>query len=179
LTRKVFLDCEFIPEELELEGLLSIGMVDNMGNEYYAINSEANTWKASPFVKANVLPFFDTPESYNHIRNTFDIREGVQNFFEGFDRNDTIVYAWCGSQDMVRLHSLWNHDWYAMPGCIPHWFQDIKGLLQIYQMTEDVLPVQDAKTQHHALYDAKYDKACYDVIMHNIYDTLEALRGHA
>lgn len=51
---KYFLDTEFIEDGRTID-LISIGIVAEDGREYYAINSEFNSSKASDWVKENVL----------------------------------------------------------------------------------------------------------------------------
>src|SRR5690606_39690523 len=72
------------------------------------------------------------------------------------------LYAWCGAQDMVRLHGLWNHDWSIMPRVVPHSFTDIEELLFRYGINEDDLPEQNESTKHHALWDAHHDLEIVD-----------------
>lgn len=51
---KYFLDCEFIEDGKTID-LISIGLIKENGEEYYAINSDCDLSKASDWVKENVI----------------------------------------------------------------------------------------------------------------------------
>lgn len=57
-TRRTFLDCEFDPRDMSLTGLLSLGVTDDAGHDYYAINADANldSLLDHTFIVENVLP---------------------------------------------------------------------------------------------------------------------------
>lgn len=55
---KYFIDTEFIEQQINnnpVIDLISIGIVDEWGREYYAINSDCDLNKASPWVVENVI----------------------------------------------------------------------------------------------------------------------------
>lgn len=176
---EVYIDCEFLPADLSNRGLLSMALVDNLGNSLYMVNAMALWVNAlrDPWINMNVLKHI--PLVYPGAKDTFEVRADetkqlvlyphemkihVEKFFDPFDRHETILYAWCGAQDMTRLHGLWEHDWSKMPACIPHWYQDLEGLLQIYQIPEVWIPSQQPADRHHALHDARHDKAIHNCI---------------
>jgi len=173
--RRVFLDCEFIPERTDNAGLLTIGMTDNNGNSCYLTNRQADWAHAHtiPFMRLAVLPKIfcastgqgaaDVENWPDHEASTIlEMRSVVADYFLLGGAPKT-TYAWCGASDLFRLQGLWNHNWTMMPRQIPHWFQDLEGLLQIYGISESDLPVQ-GQGKHHALADAHHDKAVYDYI---------------
>ena len=177
INRRVYLDCEFLPNVGELYGLLSIGLVDDKGNTLYKVNRNAywNTARNITFHRENTLPHIPLVDSAGggyFIDRTApegatpgQIQIEVAKFFEGYDRHETCVYAWCGAQDLYRLHSLWNHDWVDMPDTIPHWFYDLEAIMQEHDIPKTILPAQDEATRHHALYDAIHDEAVHHAMM--------------
>ncbi|MGW2416028.1 hypothetical protein ACWCV5_28210 [Streptomyces tubercidicus] len=57
-TPRIFLDTEFDPRDMSVSGLLSIGVTDDVGRDYYAINADANLESLldHTFVVEHVLP---------------------------------------------------------------------------------------------------------------------------
>jgi hypothetical protein len=51
-----------------------------------------------------------------------------------------------------------------MPKCIPHWIQDLEGLMIQHGLADDDLPEQ-LTTAHHALHDAYHDREIHRFIM--------------
>jgi hypothetical protein len=158
-VRRIGLDCEFIPNNLTHSGLLTLSLVDDMGYKLYLVNTEADneTAYSLPFLREAVIPHIDAGTGDPVYAGLVGMRERVQAFFELVPRYQSKVYAWCGAQDMVRLHGLWVHDWNFMPRSIPHSFTDIEELLFRYGISEDELPEQHESTKHHALWDAYHD----------------------
>lgn len=174
--RNVYLDCEFVREDLTATGLMSIGLTSN-GHSYYAVNSamKTETIRTSEWMMERVWPHIPTmsrfvlDRSHADVRDYGTIRRQVSNFFEvvsgtGNAMEDIRLMAWCGGQDIVRLHGLWNHDWSVMPRWIPRYLHDIQEDIVDLGIREEDLPEQDPLTQHHALYDAQHDEALYRFI---------------
>ena len=57
---RFFYDCEFIEDGKTIE-LVSIGVVDTDGREFYAVSTEFDDRRAGPWVRANVLPKLPSP----------------------------------------------------------------------------------------------------------------------
>jgi hypothetical protein len=173
-TRAVFLDCEFLVDEVTNHGTLSIGLCDTSDREFYAINSEAYwaTATRNDFHREYTLPQMPMIHGdwlYPDVRDPAvmdiaSIRAGVQTFFGYSDRSDTVMYANCGAQDLIRIHALWRHNWGDMPKSIPHWFFDLKALVYILGIDENTLPVQESGA-HNALADAKHNRDVWKYIM--------------
>jgi hypothetical protein len=166
---EVYIDCEFLPNDLTPQGLLSMALVDSEGRKFYAVNGDAdwNTAYTIPFMKDHVLPhmpmiFVQEPSRQITLDWTGDvmsyggIRDSVTEFFDGRDRHEMTLYAWCGAQDLVRLQGLWNHDWSTMPDSIPHWLMDLEALASEHHIDMSEAPPQ-GEMAHHALEDAFHD----------------------
>ena len=52
---RFFYDCEFIEDGVTIE-LISIGVVDEQGGEYYAVSTEFDPQRAGDWVRSHVLP---------------------------------------------------------------------------------------------------------------------------
>ena len=57
---RFFYDCEFIEDGVTIE-LISIGVVDEQGREYYAVSTEFDPERAGAWVRSHVLPKLPPP----------------------------------------------------------------------------------------------------------------------
>lgn len=57
---RFFYDTEFIEDGVTIE-LVSIGVVDETGREFYAVSTEFDPAKAGPWVRENVLAKLPSP----------------------------------------------------------------------------------------------------------------------
>lgn len=173
--RNVYLDCEFLPADPSTRGLVSIGLTDDQGVDYYAVNADMDTQEllAISWMVENVWPYlprivfgYDEPgRILNHddpaVQPVQDIRAGVARYFADTDAEETRLYAWYGAQDMCRLHSLWDNDWAVMPDQIPRWFTELEALSVDAGRPE--LPKQDTG-EHHALADARHNRTLHQFL---------------
>src|SRR5690606_37378806 len=60
MVYRYFYDCEFI-EDGRVIDLVSIGVVDEQGREFYAVSTEFDAAKALPWVRRNVLDKLPSP----------------------------------------------------------------------------------------------------------------------
>lgn len=174
--RNVYLDCEFLPADPTTEGLVSIGLTDHEGVDYYAVNADMDVAAllAVPWMVGNVWPYlprivfgYDEPgRVLNHddpaVQSVKDIRAGIARYFADTDATETRLYAYYGGQDICRLHSLWDNDWAVMPDQIPRWFTELETL--VVETGRPPLPVQDGG-EHHALADARYNRAMHQFLL--------------
>src|ERR671933_1662367 len=59
-TVRFFYDCEFIEDGVTID-LISIGVVDEQGREYYAVSTEFDPQRAGECVRSHVLPKLPAP----------------------------------------------------------------------------------------------------------------------
>jgi hypothetical protein len=171
-VRNVYLDCEFLPADPHTGGLISIGLTDDQGVDYYAVNCDFHIFTAEkiPWMVENVLPHLPVEElaggftftSSENVRTIERIRDDIAAYFADTDATETHLYAYYGGQDICRLHSLWDNDWSVMPDQIPRWFFDIKALAVQAGCPE--LPSQDG-SEHHALADARYNRTMHQHLL--------------
>ncbi|MFI7096769.1 hypothetical protein [Streptomyces lydicus] len=174
-TRNVYLDCEFLPAITATRGLVSIGLTDDQGVDYYAVNADMDVaaLQAVPWMVNNVWPYLPRivfgMDDHCGILNTDDpavlpieeIRAGVTAYFNNTRASETRLYAYYGGQDIARLHSLWDNDWAAMPDRIPRWFTELEGL--IVDAGRPRMPEQESG-EHHALADARYNRVMHEAL---------------
>src|SRR5215470_346269 len=60
LIVRFFYDCEFIEDGVTID-LISIGVVDEQGREYYAVSTEFDPQRAGDWVRSHVLPKLPAP----------------------------------------------------------------------------------------------------------------------
>jgi hypothetical protein len=170
--REVHIDCEFVPNDLSTKGLLSMGLVDDWGASLYVVNRDADWEQAArnDFIRQHVLPYLPVeylderwPERTRLIDSNPDvfsysaIAKRVDEYFQQGDPAQTVLYAWYGAQDVVRLHQLWNSDWHGlMPSYIPKWHHDLRSMCDLYDIPVSDLPKQIGGS-HHARADARHN----------------------
>jgi len=154
---RYFYDTEFIEDGTTIE-LVSIGVVDEDGREFYAVSTEFDPTRAGPWVRENVLDKLPSPADPAWCdRRT--IRDRLLKFLnQGRDRVE--LWAWFAAYDHVALAQLWG-DMPALPRELPRFTRELR------QRWEDVgkpvlpTPPRDA---HDALADARHNLARWKVI---------------
>lgn len=163
---KYFLDTEFIEYPCTID-LISIGIVADDGREFYAVNIECDTEKASQWVKDNVLsklkrntvsiPGLGRIDTEAHWLNKIQIRRAILDFigndkpsFWGYYADyDWVVFCWLFGTMM------------ELPKGFPMYCNDIKQLCNSKGNPE--LPKMEGQ-DHNALDDAKHHKKCYEFL---------------
>jgi len=147
---RFFYDCEFIEDGSTIE-LVSIGVVDEAGREFYAVSSEFDPSRAIDWVRRNVLPKLPPPAD-PAWRSLERIRQDLLAFLTGPDE-PIELWAWMAAYDHVALAQLWG-DMRALPRVIPRFTHELR------QLWEDAgsppLPPPPAD-QHDALADARHN----------------------
>ena len=157
---RFFYDCEFIEDGVTID-LVSIGVVDETGREYYAVSTEFDPERAGPWVRANVLPKLPSP-SDKAWRSRAQIRADLLEFFGVADgqKADIELWAWIAAYDHVVLAQLWGA-MPALPRQIPRFTNELR------QRWEDAgrprLPPAPLDA-HDALADARHNLARWRII---------------
>lgn len=145
-TVRYFFDTEFI-ERPGLLDLISIGMVDDVGREFYAVSSEFDASNADEWVRENVLAKLgDTPrESRAAIRDRLlafigDTKPELWAYFADYD---WVAFCWLFGR-MVDL-----------PDGFPMFCLDFRQVMHDRGIRKIDLPAQP-KDAHNALADAKW-----------------------
>ena len=119
---RFFYDTEFIEDGLTID-LVSIGIVDESGREYYAINSQHDPSKAGPWVRRHVLDKLPSP-SDPRWRSRERIRAEVLEFLTA-PGEPIELWAWVAAYDHVALCQLWGA-MPALPREIPRFTRELK-----------------------------------------------------
>jgi hypothetical protein len=154
---RFFYDTEFIEDGLTID-LVSIGVVDEKGREFYAVSTDFDSGKAGLWVRENVLPKLPSPAD-TAWRSRERIRSDLLEFF-GKPPGGIELWAWFAAYDHVALAQLWG-PMPALPRQLPRFTRDLR------QRWEDVgkpkLPAAPADA-HDALADARHNLERWAVI---------------
>jgi 3' exoribonuclease, RNase T-like len=159
---RYFYDCEFI-EDGRIIDLVSIGVVDENGREFYAISTEFDDRAALPWVRRNVLDRLPSP-SDPAWRARAQIRDELHEFLVApvHERPDTRLelWAWYAAYDHVVLAQLWGR-MPDLPREIPRFTKDLRQLWD--DRGRPTLP-DSAERRHDALVDARHNLARWRVL---------------
>ena len=154
---RFFYDCEFIEDGKTID-LVSIGVVDENGREFYAVSTEFNPTKAGQWVREHVLDKLPSPADPAWCDRA-TLRSRLLKFLNrGRDRVE--LWAWFAAYDHVVLAQLWG-DMPALPRELPRFTRELR------QRWEDVgkpalpPPPSDA---HDALADARHNLLRWRII---------------
>lgn len=149
---RVFFDTEFIENGKTID-LISIGMVREDGDTYYAEPLECDLSKASPWVVKNVLP---------QLRPTHrKPRKLIASEIVDFVGEEPKFWAFFSAYDWVALCQLFGTMMHLPKGW-PMWCRDLKQELARQGIVD--LPAQTT-VEHDALADALYTKELFDLVM--------------
>jgi hypothetical protein len=162
MTYRYFYDCEFI-EDGRVVDLVSIGVVDEHGREFYAVSTEFDGARAVPWVRRNVLDKLPSP-SDPAWRSRERIRDELYEFLVEPVRAQPAehmeLWAWYAAYDHVALAQLWG-PMPALPKEIPRFTKDLRQLWD----DRGRPPLPDAVGgRHDALVDARHNLARWHVL---------------
>jgi hypothetical protein len=180
--RRIFYDFEFIEDGRTID-LISVGMVDDDGGRYYAVN-ELAPWEriaAHPWLMANVvpaLPQLPTGAAYDAdlyrpnvcgvdlddpaVRLPSRIATDVQDFIVRDGSRPAELWAWFGAYDHVLLSQLWG-PMIDHPEGVPMFTCDLRQWQA--QLGDPWLPEQpESLTAHNALDDATYNRTRWHLL---------------
>lgn len=156
-------DWEFF-EDGETIRPISVGLASSDGDEYYAVFKGARTLCArSPWLQQYVEPHLVGINMREVLKSHDKIAKEVKDFIRS--KEDPHLWAWYGAYDHVALAQTLGGRMIHLPAGIPMFTNDIKTIEALIHRRgnpgRDWLkgnqPVQDPRTLHHALYDAKHD----------------------
>lgn len=157
MTYRYFYDCEFIEDGVTID-LVSIGVVDEYGREFYAVSTEFDPAKAISWVRENVLNRLPSPadrawRSRQRIRD--DLLEFLTEPIAGRPEETLELWAWYGAYDHVALAQLWG-PMTALPRPIPRFTKELR---QVWDERGRPRLPEAADTRHDALVDARHNLA--------------------
>ena len=154
---RFFYDCEFIEDGTTID-LVSIGVVDENGREFYAVSTEFDPDRAIEWVRRHVLDKLPSP-SDPAWRSRARIRDDLLEFLTG-PGESVELWAWMAGYDHVVLAQLWG-DMRALPRAVPRFTHELR------QRWEDAgsPPLPPAPPdQHDAIADARHNLARWQVL---------------
>lgn len=156
---RYFYDTEFLDTGKAIE-LISIGIVDEDGYEYYAVNADMPLADISvhSWLMDNVMPHLPDADEW---KPKWQIRDEVKAFL--LDGSTPELWAWFAAYDHVVLSQLFGR-MLDMPAGIPQFTHDVRSLVDWANVRR--LPAQ-AGTAHDALEDARHVKTMHDWIIEN------------
>lgn len=155
--RRFFYDTEFIEDGTTID-LVSIGVVDETGREFYAVSTEFDPDKAIPWVRRNVLEQLPPPAD-KAWKSRERIREDLLAFLTG-PGEEIELWAWFAAYDHVALAQLWGA-MPALPRQLPRFTRDLRQRWEDVGKPQLPNPPTDA---HDALADARHNLARWNVI---------------
>ena len=147
---KFFYDCEFIEDGTTID-LVSIGMVDETGREFYAVSTEFDGDRAIPWVRRNVLDKLPSPGS-PAWRTRERIRTDLLAYLKA-PGEPIELWAWMSAYDHVVLCQLWG-DMRQLPRVIPRFTHELR---QLWEDSGSPEPPPAPPDRHDALADARHN----------------------
>jgi hypothetical protein len=161
MVYRYFYDSEFIEDGRTID-LVSIGVVDEYGREFYAVSTEFDATRAVPWVRRNVLDKLPSPGD-PAWRGRTRIRDDLHAFLKEplRERPDEQLelWAWYAAYDHVALAQLWG-PMTALPREIPRFTKDLRQLWD--DRGRPQLPEMTGR--HDALVDARHNLARWRVL---------------
>jgi 3'-5' exoribonuclease-like protein len=149
---KIWFDTEFIEDGKTID-LISIGMVREDGNNYYAENLNCDRRKASLWVSENVFPHL----TYGQ---TGKLRSEIATDLIEFAGEKPEFWAYYADYDWVVLCQLYG-TMMDLPKGWPMYCRDVK---QLCDSLENPRLPQQLSREHHALTDAQWTKEVWEFL---------------
>ena len=140
--RRVFFDTEFFEDGQHIE-LISIGMVKENGEMYYAENAEFDWSLATPWLHQNVKP---------HLCGPTKKRSTIRREVLDFAGKNPEFWAYFSDYDWVVLCQLFG----SMVELPKHWPMFCLDLQQQLYLAGNPIPPSQPAQEHHALADAQW-----------------------
>lgn len=152
---RYFFDTEFIENGVTID-LISIGIVTEDSESYYAVSTEADLTQASPWVRDHVLPslpLYGTP----HWKTRGTIRDEITGFVsETCKERPVEFWAYYADYDWVALCQLFG-TMMELPSGYPAFPKYCMDLKQLSELIGGPRHPKDPAGEHNALVDAEWN----------------------
>jgi hypothetical protein len=162
MKRRFFYDTEFIEYPSTID-LISIGIVDEHGREFYGVNWDCNHGMANPWVQENViakLPERGHPADDNPWMTRIQLMREVLKFLDPSKVRPVELWGYYSAYDHVALCWLFG-PMIDLPKGMPMLTLDIKQLC--LDLGDPRLPEQ-GKGEHDALADARWNRKAWEFL---------------
>jgi hypothetical protein len=170
---KYFLDTEFSESQGNIE-LISIGIVSETGEEFYAEVSDFDWSKTNDWVKKNVIPNLWHRQRDKSEYNKWSKQGGKGGLFPYKElKREVLLFIGDNKPEFWGYYA--DYDWVVfcwlfgamidLPKGWPMYCRDIKQLADELGVKE--LPKQKS-TKHNALEDARWNKTAYEFLKSNV-----------
>lgn len=179
-----YADCEFIRHDLTVHGLISVGITDRAGRDYYAVNADMDEQyirhsgdETAVWLRRHVWPLLPLTadlaldRAHPDVKTADRIRQDIAAYYASLA--GARMWAYFGAGDLIRIHGLWDHDWGAMPDGVPYRVRELADLIEDFHIT---VPAQQTP-EHHALNDAHYNRLMHDVALAELSRTAAVADG--
>jgi len=174
---KYFLDTEFIERPNQID-LISIGLVCEDGREYYSISTEYNYYKASDWVKENVILPMYLQEVNGDNRNRFDVAFFQRSYGRTLlqIRKDLLDFIQVTKYEKPEFWGYYSdYDWVVFCWIFGKMIDLPKGypmycnnLQQLYDNNDIEVVITEQKNEHNALDDARWNKEFYSSMLREL-----------
>lgn len=160
--KRFFYDCEFDESPIYGIRLISIGIVDENGNELYLINKNYN-WNlcTNQWLIENVKPFIDNAADYFKVSKEEMVRK-ILNFINPSLADDIKLYGYYSAYDHVCFCQIFGK-MIDLPEGLPMYTIDLKQYLDYLGIKYNEL-ISPPENEHDALCDAKWNLKLYNAI---------------
>lgn len=160
-----YLDTEFMEDgRTEQLTLLSIGIVDEGGGAFYAVNAEADLSLANEWVRDNVIPSLADPQHVYHATRQ-EIAQELQKFIRTAAAEPKFYGYFC-DYDWVLFCQLFGR-MVDLPMEYPKYCLDLKQMMYHWGITRSELPKMEG-TAHNALDDARWNREVHRYLQSRI-----------
>ncbi len=154
----IYLDTEYIADQFRVTPI-SIGLVKENGDRYYAVSSEFTEGELTPWLLKNVLPNLNTDQK----QSLASIREELKAFIggegEGIHRVGIKFWGYFCSYDWVVFSAIMGGI-ENFPDYIPFYCNELKQEADRLQFSITNIPKSQVK--HNALADAERNKRLHE-----------------
>lgn len=167
---KIFFDTEFTGLHQNTT-LISIGLVDECGNTFYAELTDYDKSQVDDWLQKNVIDNLILPKNQGngicldgYVGNIEFIKEKLINWLSQFEQVE--IWSDCLSYDWVLFNQIFGHA-FSIPKNVYYIPFDICTLFIDRGIDPDISREEfsgmiDGSQKHNALWDAKVIKACYE-----------------
>jgi hypothetical protein len=166
---RYYLDTEFDESRVEL---ISVGVVDQTGRRFYAINGDYDWDLAAPWLRDNVEPHLSLAEYAEETKNLRyaecscrgigDLLRDWANLDQGDEAHE--FWAYYGAWDWVLLRRLFpQHD---VPMALPLLYFDLKQFALSVGVEDPLVDfVAHVEPRHNALADAEWCRRAHEALV--------------